>query len=60
MFLKNQVKNNQSVLSLNPNSLKPIKMNFSFQLKIPKKDTEKEYSKTFETKTNSTTMRDEN
>ena len=47
-------------MSLNRNSLKPIKMNFSFQLKIPKKDTEKEYLENLDTKTNSAIMRDEN
>jgi len=35
-------------------------MNFSFQLKIPKNDLKKEYLKTSMTKTNSTTMCDEN
>ena len=35
-------------------------MNFSFQLKIPQKDTEKEYLKFTETKLNSVIMCDEN
>jgi len=60
MFLKNQVKSNLSVESLNQNSLKPIKMNFSFQLRIPKNNAKKEYLKTSVTKTNSTAMSDEN
>jgi len=60
MFLKNQAKSNLSVESLNQNRLKPIKMNFSFQLRIPKNDPEKEYLKTSMTKINSTAMSDEN
>ena len=35
-------------------------MNFSFQLRIPKNNLEKEYLKTSMTQTNSTAMSDEN